>query len=633
MPSSTDSWGIEVGAYAVKTMHLKQDGDDIKVEAFDVIPHANVLTAPDTDIDETIRVTLDQVLARHTIKKSSSVIVSVPGHAAFARFAKLPPVEPKQIPDIVKYEAVQQIPFPLEQVEWDYQTFADPDSPDVEAGIFAITKERLTPWLYNFKQADIPVHGVMLSPIAVFNALNFDLNLASFPDGTVLMDIGTQSTDLIITENGRVWLRTIPIGGNRFTEALVRSFKLSHAKAEKLKKEATTSKYARQIFQAMRPVFVDLVQAVQQSLGYYQSLNRDTELARLIGIGSTFRLPGLQTFLKQQLQLDVKRLDQFTKLEVDGKQTAAFSDQAITLAPAYGLALQGLQLESVSCNLLPREMLNKLAWKARQPWFLGAAAAVLVGVGASYVLAGRHDKAYNAAASQTARNATQTAYDNANRHANDWDAITQGQENPQQRFNNLFLSIRDQNIFARINADITAATKALDPNNLLDGDIDQIPRNQRPQIFLSSLTITPEPAPGFLRGTNPDEYAQQDPAAAGLWQNYQPSYLIQLEGYTAHQQRDQFLEKHFLEHIRENADIPTNPYTISGIEITRLETFVPDPSKDNNLNNPQDVLLEQFRPQLTQQMPLPGDTEFLISWRIILRDPDRVPGANENNPE
>jgi len=67
----------------------------------------------------------------------------MPGNAGLARFAKLPPVEPKKIPDIVKFEAVQQIPFPIEEVEWDYQTFTSPDNPEVEVGIFAITKEKI----------------------------------------------------------------------------------------------------------------------------------------------------------------------------------------------------------------------------------------------------------------------------------------------------------------------------------------------------------------------------------------------------------------------------------------------------------------------------------------------------------
>ena len=129
----------------------------------------------------------------------------------------------------------------------------------------------------------------------------------------------------------------------------MRAFNLSFPKAEKLKREAGTSKYARQIFQAMRPVFADLVQEVQRSLGFYQSLNRDARLARLVGVGSTFRLPGLQKFLKQQLQIEVDRptsadgkLAGFRRISAEGSQAADFSERAMNLATAYGLALQGL---------------------------------------------------------------------------------------------------------------------------------------------------------------------------------------------------------------------------------------------------------------------------------------------------
>lgn len=48
-------------------------------------------------------------------------MVSVPGQSGLSKFIKLPPIEAKKIPDIVRYEARQQIPFPLEQVEWDWQ--------------------------------------------------------------------------------------------------------------------------------------------------------------------------------------------------------------------------------------------------------------------------------------------------------------------------------------------------------------------------------------------------------------------------------------------------------------------------------------------------------------------------------
>ncbi len=49
------------------------------------------------------------------------VAISVPGQRGLPRFVKLPPVESSKIPDLVKFEAKQQIPFPLEDVVWDFQ--------------------------------------------------------------------------------------------------------------------------------------------------------------------------------------------------------------------------------------------------------------------------------------------------------------------------------------------------------------------------------------------------------------------------------------------------------------------------------------------------------------------------------
>ena len=183
-----------------------------------------------------------------------------------------------------------------------------------------VKKERIVEVLNNYRAVGMDVHGMTLSPLALYNAMAFDMDLDGTSEGVIFVDIGTQSTDMIIVERGRIWMRTLAIGGNTFTDALVKSFKLSFPKAEKLKREAGTSKYARQIFQAMRPVFADLVQEMQRSLGFYQSLNRDSEVSKVIGVGSTFKLPGLIKFLKQQLQMEVLRPEKFNKIAIEGKR-------------------------------------------------------------------------------------------------------------------------------------------------------------------------------------------------------------------------------------------------------------------------------------------------------------------------
>ncbi len=374
------AWGMEVGASAIKAIRLERDGDQVTVTDFAVVPHKKVLATPDVDQDDMTRLSLGQFISQKDME-GEHLVISVPGHAAFARFAKLPPVDPKKVPDIVKFEAVQQIPFPIDQVEWDYQTFASEGSPEVEVGIFAITRDRVQQRLALYRELGIAPQSLTLSPVAVYNAMAFDHDLAARKGPVIYLDIGTYATDVIVAEQGRCWIRTFPLGGTHFTEAIANAFKLSYSKAEKLKHEAAASKYAKQIMQAMRPVFSDLLQDLQRSIGYYQSLHRDAELGMMVGLGATFKIPGLRKFLGQQLQMQVMRLDEYKKVTVTGREAATFASNAVGMATAYGLALQGVGLGRINANLVPVETVRAQLWRQKTKWFAAAAAVVVLGAG------------------------------------------------------------------------------------------------------------------------------------------------------------------------------------------------------------------------------------------------------------
>ena len=372
------AWGLEVGAAAIKAIRLTRDGDEVSISDFKVIVHRKALSTPGVDQNEMIRLSLGQLVSQRVLE-GEHLVMSVPGHAAFARFAKLPPVEPRKVPDVVKFEAVQQIPFPIEQVEWDYQTFTSDDSPEIEVGIFAITRDRVQQRLSLYGELGIAPEALTLGPVAVYNAMAYDHNLAGRKGPVVYLDIGTYATDVIIADQGRCWIRTFPLGGTHFTEAIVAAFKLSYSKAEKLKHDATASKYAKQIMQAMRPVFSDLLQDLQRSIGYYQTLHRDAKLTTMVGLGSTFKIPGLRKFLGQQLQMHVLRLDEYKRIAVTGREAATFAQSAVGMATAYGLALQGLGLARINANLVPVKTLRAELWRQKTQWFAAAAAIVVLG--------------------------------------------------------------------------------------------------------------------------------------------------------------------------------------------------------------------------------------------------------------
>lgn len=372
-------WGIDVGQCALKAIKMRQAGDRVEVLAFDIVDHPHILSEPDADAPALIRQALEKLLSRNDLT-GAQVAVSVPGHQTFSRFTKLPPVEPKKIPDIVRFEARQQIPFDIDEVDWDYQTFQSADSPDVEVGIFAMKRDLIRSHLASLTAARIEPTIVQTAPLALYNFMRHD-GLAE-TGGTVLIDIGADNTDLIVTDGESVWTRNIPLGGNNFTEALVKAFKLSFAKAENLKRTAATSKYARQIFQAMRPVFADLVAEIQRSIGFYTSTHRDAAVGKVVGMGNAFRLPGLQKYLQQNLQMDVERVSALSQVTfAPGVNTGQFNEHVLSFGVAYGLALQGLGMGQVNSNLLPVELGRAAVWRHKRPLFAAAAACLVATAG------------------------------------------------------------------------------------------------------------------------------------------------------------------------------------------------------------------------------------------------------------
>ena len=166
---------------------------------------------------------------------------------------------------------------------------------------------------------------VQIAPLALYNFLTYDRlgvrpgkDFEAPDEYTIVCDLGADSTTLLISNGDKIWIRNVNIGGNHFTRALVKDQKLTFAKAEHLKCNATKAPDPRAVFQALRPVFNEFVGEIQRSIGYFSSVNRDAKIAKVIGVGNGFRLAGLQKFLQQNLQQPVERVDRLQAPIGDG---------------------------------------------------------------------------------------------------------------------------------------------------------------------------------------------------------------------------------------------------------------------------------------------------------------------------
>ncbi len=383
MAAASDAvWAIDLGNNSLKALHLVAVGDAVQVIGFDNIPHGKVLASgvSAAEKEELIAITLRQFVQNNDLG-FDPIIISVPSQNSFARFVTLPPVEAKRLPEIVRFEAAQQIPFDMSEIQWDWQLMSDPDSPEKKVGLFAIKNEVVNSALESFEREELQISYVQMAPMALYNYLLFDRPDLAGSDkrATVIVNIGAESTDLVVCTASSVWQRCIMMGGNAFTNAIAETFKLSFEKAEKLKRTAPVSKYARQIFQAMRPVITDWSGEVQRSLGFYTGSNPDVKLARVVAMGGGTRLRGLVKYLSQTLQIPAEKPDAFKRLAVaPGVSTAKFHENVSDFGVVYGLGLQGLGMARIESNLLPTSIARSIAWAGKMKYFIGAAVMLLM---------------------------------------------------------------------------------------------------------------------------------------------------------------------------------------------------------------------------------------------------------------
>ena len=402
MAQKRAAWGIDIGQSSFKAIKLQysESTDQVVATAFDYIQYPKILSQPDAIPEEIIGEAMKTFLSRNEVS-DDLIAISVPGHSSLARFIQLPPVESSRLAEIVKYEARQQIPFALEEVIWDFQPLGSGVEEsgyllDAEVGLFAMKRDQVNNAMRPFINHKMEVELVQTAPLALYNVLSFDemgikRGEAVNPrdEYTIILDMGCDNTTLMISNGPKIWIRNIPVGGNHFTRALTKEMKLSFAKAEHLKCNATKSADPRAVFQALRPVFNDYVSEIQRSIGFFSSVNRQAKVNKVVGLGNGFKLAGLQKFLQQNLQYEVEKPDGFKSLAGDAVvNSALFVDNVLSFAVPYGLALQALEVTRIRTTLLPPEIATARMVRRKKPWAVLTAAGVLVGASVAMVANG-----------------------------------------------------------------------------------------------------------------------------------------------------------------------------------------------------------------------------------------------------
>ena len=333
--------------------------------------------------------TIREIMADCGIKPSP-VLLSVSGQSVFSRFVKLPPVDREKVDQIIRYEAQQNVPFPIEELVWDYQLIGGA-SGEIDVMLAAVKAEIIEQLIGAIEQADLDPDLVDVAPMALYNAVRY--NYSDLPRCTLVVDIGARSTDLIFIEQGRVFSRSIPVAGNAITQQIMTEFGLSFPDAEELKKahafvafggtyEGPKSEVVDKVSKSVRSVMTRMHADINRSINFYRSQQAGQSPSLILLTGGTSVIPYTDTFLKDKLKVDVDYLNPFLNVAVSEKiEAGEVGRTANLMGQVVGLALRKALTCPIEINLMPPKIVEKKSFRKKQPWF------ALSAIGMVFILA------------------------------------------------------------------------------------------------------------------------------------------------------------------------------------------------------------------------------------------------------
>ncbi len=341
----------------------------------------------ETDVSPYIVGALRDLLRTHGIRPAP-LLLSLSGQVVFPRFVKLPPVAREKLADLIRYEAEQNVPFPIDEVVWDYQLIGDASEGEQHAMIVAVKAENIIGAVQCVTASGLEPELVDVAPMALYNCVRY--NYPDLTGCTMVLDIGARSTNLVFIEQGRVFSRTIAVAGNAITQEIAKSFQVGFAEAEAIKLQhafvalggvfaAGDDETADRSSKIVRNVVTRLHAEISRSINFYRSQQGGAAPGRVLLTGGSSVIPHMDTFFREKLQVDVEVLNPFVNVQagpaLDPQQVGA---QVACLSEVVGLALRRSLACPVEINLIPPDMAHAKTLRSRLPFFFLAAMGLLL---------------------------------------------------------------------------------------------------------------------------------------------------------------------------------------------------------------------------------------------------------------
>lgn len=380
---------LNIGSQRLSGAVFGRVGGDLVLKKYEFVDMTGDPTVDASRIPQ-IKIGVQELASRLKLK-GVSVAYAVAGHTVFSRFVKLPPVQQDRLAQIVEFEARQNVPFPINEVTWDYEVVGEGGG-ETEVVLVAMKSDTLNEINDQVAAAGMKSALVDLAPFALYNAFRY-----SYPDvdePAVIIDLGARSTNMVFVEEGKFFARNVLVGGASITAAIAKEFGAGFGDAEH---EKITRGFVAQggvvmehedpevaaLSKVIRNAATRLHSEVMRTINFYRSQQGGAAPQRVFLCGGGALLGNMALFLEEKLKLPVEIFNPLRGVQLDrGVNAEAAQTDSPFLGELVGLALRSSGTCPCEVELVPDVVANARDAARRAPALVMAGVCLWAALGA-----------------------------------------------------------------------------------------------------------------------------------------------------------------------------------------------------------------------------------------------------------
>lgn len=352
------TFGLDLSDLSLKICQLQKERGFLRLVSFGEFPvKPGVIEQGEVKNEQELVAILKEAVKKVKGKslRTRYVAVSLPEEKAFLQIIQLPRMKPEEIRKAVTFEAENYIPYSMDTVYVDFQVVepAHERVDHLDVLIASLPRVTVDSYVSALRKAGLRPKVLEIESFATARAL-VEGEVAPVP--LFIVDVGATRTGLSVYSGYSLQFATsIPFSSAQCTQAIAKTLRVDHLKAEELKKTYgidSSQEVGRAISAALTPLFAEFVEQVKKYGEYNEShlphqhgVGKNRKIKKMILCGGGSNMRGLPEFLTKKLKLEVAIGNPWVNiLSSESKEIPPLSlSDSLQYTTALGLALRGVQ--------------------------------------------------------------------------------------------------------------------------------------------------------------------------------------------------------------------------------------------------------------------------------------------------